>query len=1107
MLMLFAPAKAQVFGHNSMLASGNWVKIGITKSGVYEISYDQLKEMGFADPSKVAVYGQGGRQSSIDFVTKKKEDVYMDDLCQTHIYRGDGKIYFYGVGVENYQYTPGANVSLFENRGLNIYSRQGYYFLTDSHAAKEMATPSVSQDQLANGMELREGVWHTGHEVDLKQGIEDNGQLFWGEDFSASGVGRLEWDVTLYDVIPNSEGYIATDFYKHKDDEIILQYGLLNSPGGFDRRATTTTLSYYTPVSPDYGVVFPKGETDRVYVAIDGNRPNKFARLDHWTVTYRKTIPTLQTETQGCILFPSVSKGANHNVSVPGNDNIRVLQITDPYRPQLLAVTPFGPEGRANFTAKKDNPTLLYFDTSRPQLQIGNYEPVANQNIHNLVVEANPEMAIICTPEFYNDALKLAELHRTALGQRVIVATNRQLYNEFSSGRPDPMAYRGFLKMMRMETKNPVKNILLYGPFSSDLRTSDEVGEPDARLIAMQNRAEKIPYDTGIGAPAFDFYGIAAATIDTQYFENCNVNAGVGVLSVQNHTEAETIYNKIKNYIEDDTFAYRLNKMISSGCDGDNNMHVDQAVNLTKMINGYQFDGGLPSLVMLDQTEGIEGRERLYSLLNSGMMFWNYFGHSSQTRLGTTQEFFTSGNTNELRNKYLPMVCLGGCDLTLADRNVHGVGEHIVLDTPYGGIASIISTRQAWAAPNETMLRAFYRCWMHEPQTYNSDGTPLPLERLESPLTLGEVYAHMKNEISLSNELVYFLAGDPGITLPSVLRGVEASVATGGKQLLSAGHQAVVSGTITKNGVHDSNFNGEVVVRLMEPEIRVPKKAGAPNETSDNCVGFADFQTSMASGSVQNGKFTVKINVPEYATRFNGQELRLVCSAYEHSTRIGGAGEVRSVMTADAEAGLPSISPDTEAPRIVDFRYDAELNQIVATAEDNSGIAMSSSPYNFNRNTFILDGKTVGNTSSAFLKPTDDGKGLYMEFPMQPLQMGEHTAVLEVMDNAGNTTRGELKFTVSPQWARLGLSTNEVAADGSITFIVEGAVDDQLTLFILDNEGNEIYSRTGGVDELSWNCKNSSYEAVAPGLYKAFVKESGKAGHRAHSATIQVAVI
>ena len=49
-----------IYATNSKLATGKWVKISIPESGVYEITYDELLEMGFSNPERVHIYGVGG---------------------------------------------------------------------------------------------------------------------------------------------------------------------------------------------------------------------------------------------------------------------------------------------------------------------------------------------------------------------------------------------------------------------------------------------------------------------------------------------------------------------------------------------------------------------------------------------------------------------------------------------------------------------------------------------------------------------------------------------------------------------------------------------------------------------------------------------------------------------------------------------------------------------------------------------------------------------------------------------------------------------------------------------------------------------------------------
>ena len=38
---------AQAFGQSSVLQSGSWYKVAVEKRGIYKITYDDFKKMGF----------------------------------------------------------------------------------------------------------------------------------------------------------------------------------------------------------------------------------------------------------------------------------------------------------------------------------------------------------------------------------------------------------------------------------------------------------------------------------------------------------------------------------------------------------------------------------------------------------------------------------------------------------------------------------------------------------------------------------------------------------------------------------------------------------------------------------------------------------------------------------------------------------------------------------------------------------------------------------------------------------------------------------------------------------------------------------------------------
>ena len=80
------------------------------KTGIYKLSYADLKNMGFSDPSKVSVHGYGGWPLDEDF---SKE--YIDDVPSTPVWRGSDYLLFYGKGPVKWEYDSSSqNIRAYE---------------------------------------------------------------------------------------------------------------------------------------------------------------------------------------------------------------------------------------------------------------------------------------------------------------------------------------------------------------------------------------------------------------------------------------------------------------------------------------------------------------------------------------------------------------------------------------------------------------------------------------------------------------------------------------------------------------------------------------------------------------------------------------------------------------------------------------------------------------------------------------------------------------------------------------------------------------------------------------------------------------------------------
>ena len=122
-----ATAAADRYAANSVLRSGTWAKIRVPATGIYQLTDEFVRTLGFSSVSRVKVYGYGGGlQPEVltgDYLTET------DDLKEVPTLVQAGRKLFYAIGSVTWNGS--------HQRVRNPYSNYGYYFLTenDSEAA------------------------------------------------------------------------------------------------------------------------------------------------------------------------------------------------------------------------------------------------------------------------------------------------------------------------------------------------------------------------------------------------------------------------------------------------------------------------------------------------------------------------------------------------------------------------------------------------------------------------------------------------------------------------------------------------------------------------------------------------------------------------------------------------------------------------------------------------------------------------------------------------------------------------------------------------------------------------------------------------------------
>lgn len=91
---VFAALGAGWYAEKSVLSSGKWVRIKVRGSGMHQVTDSELREMGFADPGKVTVYGYPATMLADNMLT----DNIPDDLPPLPFARYGDKLVFYAEG-------------------------------------------------------------------------------------------------------------------------------------------------------------------------------------------------------------------------------------------------------------------------------------------------------------------------------------------------------------------------------------------------------------------------------------------------------------------------------------------------------------------------------------------------------------------------------------------------------------------------------------------------------------------------------------------------------------------------------------------------------------------------------------------------------------------------------------------------------------------------------------------------------------------------------------------------------------------------------------------------------------------------------------------------
>ncbi len=1082
------------YTRTSKLASGKWVKIEIPENGIYQLTFEELAQMGFSNPENVRIYGLGGYP-----ISEVLDGSQIDDLQQIPIKVFSNKICFYGCGAVKFTLSTPTGTPHY-TREFNSYSTKGYYFVTEKEGEQLMEPATVNSATVTNPVNRAHSLdyWH--HEVDLTSPGESGKEML-GEDMVG---GQIDVPYSIPSLCTDSAVVVNINAGAKVTNASYI-YGKINGNSlNFQNIAAkiyapANAFVYYNYASPYVAYTPAEGETvpsnGNINVRIDSETGNvSSAWLDYVTITYlhRNTLDGAENN-QLRMGFKKLTK-SDRIIIEDDSQDCQLWNIDNPRNPTNCVITS-DDNGTMGFAPNVTTNMGQYiaFNPTKDLMSISNYTEISNQNIHGL---PDPDMVIVTCEELLPQAERVAQMHRDNDNMVVHVLDQQKIFNEFSSGTPDAMGIRLMSKMFYDRNKNKYKNLLMFG-----------AGNYDNRQLHAKRECTILTYEATVSNDeeysyvCDDFFGILDDNSGIELAKDY-LRLGVGRIPCATIQEAESDVDKLINYVNNPDYGSWRNDVVLTADEYDNGLHAFQTEGINNIIVDELATGLMNNKVYVSQYPNdpisgfaFEARKELISKLTDGQYFMTYVGHGNENFLTKAVKMWTTDQSNNVEYPHLPILTTACCDVARYDCNQRGLVE-IMFHKPNGGaIAIVTSARSVYATDNDALNQAFVRAMF----CYGTKGY-MP--------TVGEAYMLCKQSFGNTkvnyNKMSFLLMGDPAMKVNYPKPFFKITKINGNE----VGTSAIASGAMQEVTVEakvynpdgttvNTNFNGDATLSIYDykrKERTLTVRVNRVDVTRD--IFFPQDLLTRVNGRVVNGVFTAKAVIPRYIlSSSNNGSVKVYAHQDNSEEMVNGSFDLLKLNS--YSENNPLTVHDDMPPMIEAFYFNDEnsfTNGALIPASSTLYIR-ASDDYSFNNqsmaigNTMSLKldgGKTTYPYVQSYSLLQDEGKALAIEFPMD-LQEGRHTLEYTVYDAAGNKATDNISFLVGND-SHLDLTVEEEPAMTEATFNVSTTLPTMpdVTIKVLDNVGNLVWSTTTSDFPYTWNLNDNNGNRLAAGVYKFY---------------------
>lgn len=1121
------------YSASSALKEGHWVKIRVGAEGIYQISYDQLRQWGFSDPSNVSVYGYGGAWLSPQTYSTSLPD----DLPRLFTYHNSelSKLYFYGEGASRTMGTAGRSYNYLRN----YYSDYGYYLLSDCDHGVIPAENSLQIDPthrrtltsysatvVENEVQNPVGMGVFFHDQILEPG-KTQSFTFNVRDYDAS---ELDSAVVMRYVV-NACGYNDTRLgVKYPTELNMLALNEVNV-----NRLTPGSRQYNTGEGYFFG--YPTGKmlrdaplTFTFDNATTTSSSQLYCALDKIGIVYPRLNRMSDDGSQLILDRPDTDFNTDFVITNASPATV-VMDCTLPWEVRLQQ-TYFESEDRTLTgtygvtTSLNDRyPTrLVAFDpTSATECYEPEYVgPVSNQNIHGADV---PEMLIVTTDNLLEAARELADIHR-AHGLTCLVVTQSQVFNEFSSGTPMPFAIQRCAKMFYDRNPMRFRHVLLYGAGTWDPR-GIATPQNEERLLTYQCEHTYYGADINTCYTHDGYFGMLEDTFNPQQVMSTFHNVSVGRIPAKDLSKGRAYNAKVASYLENPPSLDNYLRAVMISDDGNVSKHLSHStsamVNMRNIRPSMTFIQAHNMLFPWTGTEAAEARRLVSRTLSNGAGLYCFSGHGSAAGL-TNERLWDRPAISNNSYSVFPMAILATCDTYAFDKTTEDFVHDLAFKSDGGAIGIVAAGRSVYMDINQelnlTMVKAYAGA--------------------SHSATIGDIYRNGHNcfleqkfpQNYNVNTMCYNLCGDPAVPVSAPdrhiafdkLDGVDISECIPGaipQQVISsvpALRTTRISGFITNGTTPVSDFNGTATLTVYEsPRIVSTILQSEEDKRYDDPRDVEIDQTVLAtfSAPVVDGKFEIPFTLPEPGTIGAYNRFVVVAETADKAHSASSVHTYSVVTEADSDA-----EPSAPGPEFTELYVDTPefSNGDIVGADPVLYGSISCSELGLMLSDALgaapvirIDSRTtLTNPRSYFSADPSNTSGYRLELPLTGLAPGYHNVSVSVSDNARQTTEASVSFYINPSLLQGTLSiagTADPSDRSSLSFELENPLGSgQTRLFIADALGRTVLTVDNPSFPYVWNFSDAEGNKVADGHYSAWAVVSDGTRH-ASTPRIEVPVV